>query len=98
MNEIYLVPRAELLELLEARHRLAALEFGGVDNWQWCDDSLRDYLKDYVNENKHLLTKDMEPEDAEEYLEDFNFYDMAKFEINSGYRKYDKDIPVIEMR
>jgi hypothetical protein len=94
MDEIYLVPRAELLELLEARYRLAALECGGVDNWEWCGESLHDYLKDYVNENKHLLTKGMELEDAEEYLEDFDFCDMVEFEMDSWYEKYDKNISV----
>ena len=94
MDKIYLVPRAELLELLEARYRLAALECGGVDNWEWCGESLRDYLKDYANENKHLLTKGMESENAEEYLEDFNFRDMAEFEIDREYKKYNENILV----
>lgn len=83
MERKYVISRGELLELLEAQYRLAALERGGVDNWQWYGESNSDFLEDYINENKHLLTEGMEPEDAEEYLEDFCFSDIAKFEIGN---------------
>lgn len=47
----YVVKESELLELLEARLRLAALENGGVDNWEWYGDSLCDYLRNYCEWN-----------------------------------------------
>ena len=86
MNERYILSRGELLELLEAQYRLAALERGGVDNWQWYGEANYDFLNDYVNENKHLLTQEMDKEAAEEYLEDFDFNDIAEFEIGCYVR------------
>lgn len=47
----YIVKESELLELLEARLRLAALDNGGVDNWEWYGDSLCDYLRNYCEWN-----------------------------------------------
>lgn len=47
----YVIKESELLELLEARLRLAALENGGVDNWEWYGDSLCDYLRNYCEWN-----------------------------------------------
>lgn len=47
----YIVKESELLELLKARLRLAALENGGVDNWEWYGDSLCDYLRNYCEWN-----------------------------------------------
>lgn len=81
MSERYIISRGELLELLEAQYRLAALEHGGVDNWQWYGESNCDFLKDYVSENKIFLTQEMDKETVEEYLEDFDFNDIAEFEI-----------------
>ena len=47
----YIIKESELLELLEANLRLAALENGGVDNWGWYGDSLCDYLRNYCEWN-----------------------------------------------
>ena len=86
MEDRYVISREELLDLLEAQYRLAALERGGVDNWSWYGESLSDFLKDYVNENKVFLTREMDKETAEEYLEDFDFNDIAEFEIGNYVR------------
>lgn len=86
MSERYIISRGELLELLEAQYRLAALERGGVDNWQWYGEANCDFLKDYVNENKVFLTQEMDKETAKEYLEDFDFNDIAEFEIGCYVR------------
>lgn len=87
MGDRYIIDREELLELLEAQYRLAALERGCVDNWQWYGESNCDFLKDYVSENKVFLTREMDKETAEEYLEDFDFNDIAEFELGN-YEKY----------
>ena len=81
MKEMFEISREELIELLECQYILAALEYGGVDNWQWYDESCRDFLDDYKNDNKFLLVAGMDSEEAEEYLEDFDFRDIAKFEV-----------------
>lgn len=81
----YLVSRDDLLEMLEAQYRLAALETGGVDNWEWCSDSFSDFLKEYIRENKnYLLTFFQINEDELENM-DFGFDDIARVELT----KYD---------
>ena len=81
MNERYILSRGELLELLEAQYRLAALERGGVDNWNWYSEALGDFLMEYKTENKHLLSAGMDKEKVKEYFDDFDFADVAEFEL-----------------
>lgn len=40
----YIVSEERLRELLEAEAQYIALENGGVDNWEWYDESRRNYL------------------------------------------------------
>lgn len=37
-------------ELLKSEDKLTALEDGGVDNWDWYDESLRDFYKKYSDD------------------------------------------------
>ena len=62
----YVVKESELLELLEARLRLAALENGGVDNWEWYGESLCDYLGNYCEWN-NMRYKDEEGDPIIDY-------------------------------
>ena len=48
---LYKVSKEQLLELLECQARYYALEGGGVDNWVWYEESLSNYIKDYIEEN-----------------------------------------------
>lgn len=82
----YRISREELLELLEARNRLAALESGGVDNWSWYSDSLHDYLKEDYENNREVYVKEfnIDPEDEDEFKMDFGFYEVALLELR-GY-------------
>lgn len=58
------IEQKKLLALLEAYFKLAALESGGVDNWEWYGDSLCQYLQeDEMNR----------PQD-----DDYDFRDMAE--------------------
>ena len=58
------IEQRKLLDLLEAYFKLAALESGGVDNWEWYGDSLCQYLQeDEMNR----------PQD-----DDYDFRDMAE--------------------
>ena len=52
MEKQYIVPETRLRELLEAEARLAALEYGGVDNWLGHDESLSHYLDEYCEWNE----------------------------------------------
>ena len=83
--EEYRVSREELLELLEARNRLAALESGGVDNWNWYSDSFHDYLKENYENNREIYVKkfNINPEDEDEFKMDFSFADIALLELDS---------------
>ena len=58
------IEQRKLLAVLEAYFKLAALESGGVDNWEWYGDSLCQYLQeDEMNR----------PQD-----DDYDFRDMAE--------------------
>lgn len=58
------IEQRKLLALLEAYFKLAALESGGVDNWEWYGDSLCQYLQ----EDEMNKTQD----------DDYDFRDMAE--------------------
>ena len=58
------IEQRKLLDLLEAYFKLAALESGGVDNWEWYGDSLCQYLQeDEMNKAQN---------------DDYDFRDMAE--------------------
>lgn len=84
--EEYRISREELLELLEARNRLAALESGGVDNWDWYSDSFHEYLKEDYENNREVYVKEfnIDPEDEDEFRMDFGFREVALLELK-GY-------------
>lgn len=79
MEENYLISREELLELLEIYYRYTALECGGVDNWEWYDESNSEFLRGYINMQKSYLAQAF----TEEEIEDFDFYDIAICEIEN---------------
>ena len=58
------IEQRKLLDLLEAYFKLAALESGGVDNWEWYGDSLCQYLQ----EDEMNKTQD----------DDYDFRDIAE--------------------
>ena len=66
------IEQRKLLDLLEAYFKLAALESGGVDNWEWYGDSLCQYLE----EDEMNKTQD----DYEDCINHFSrnvYYDLA---------------------
>ena len=61
------IEQRKLLALLEAYFKLAALESGGVDNWEWYGDSLCQYLQE--DEMNRLQDDDYDFRDmAENYM------------------------------
>lgn len=67
-EKYYKVPEKELVDLLEAWHKLSVLECDGVDNWTWYMEGRKDYLRNY--------------EVTEEEIEDgFDFGDLAYREL-----------------
>lgn len=69
-----LVPKDELKDLLYDSLRLQALDCGGVDNWNWYDASIRDFI-DAAKADYNV------PEDDD----DFDISDMADVDVE-GYR------------
>ena len=88
-----IVPKEELIELIEALYKLAALESGGVDNWEWCGESISDFLDRYWIENHDALIKFFNlttEEEIEEFKGDFSFSDIAQFEIDINYDEMER--------
>lgn len=44
MKEVIVIPKDKLETYINGYLQLMALEQGGVDNWSWCGDSIRDFL------------------------------------------------------
>ena len=78
----------ELKELIADSMRLQALDWGGVDNWQWYGESFGDYLKtiqsDYVNNPisvKHEIFQQYIKDNDIEELYDLDFDDYAAMAV-----------------
>lgn len=69
-----LVPKDELKDLLYDSLKLQALECGGVDNWSWYGDSVRDFIN--AAKADYNVPKDDD---------DFDISDMADVDVE-GYR------------
>ena len=86
-EEYIAVPASEMIELITCQMKLMALEAGGVDNWTWYGDSLYDALKEMPNcydNNFWAWVKHEKAEDetVEEFIEDMNFEDYARYEVD----------------
>ena len=57
MDRFFIVPESALRELIEQSNFYEALSNGGVDNWEWCYESNRDYLKFQEVEDFDELTE-----------------------------------------
>ncbi len=73
-----LVPKNELVDLLYDSLKLQALECGGVDNWSWYGDSIRDFI-DAAKVDYNI------PEDDD----DFDISDMASVDVE-GYEMIER--------
>ena len=69
-----LVPKDELKDLLYDSLKLQALECGGVDNWSWYGDSVRDFIN--AAKADYNVPKDDD---------DFDIGDMVEVDVE-GYR------------
>lgn len=59
----YKIDEKIYIRLLAAELRLAALNCGGVDNWEWYGDSISDAL-DQLAKSYHLQREDLTFEDV----------------------------------
>lgn len=65
------ISEEEYRELLSAAHYAWALENGGVDNWEWCGESVRGYIDDYNAANQTQCEYIEDIVDREVKLSDF---------------------------
>lgn len=51
MEELIYIPKEEYEKLIRRSDMLAALENGGVDDWEWYSESLEEYRRKYFPED-----------------------------------------------
>lgn len=71
MEKYYKISEKELIELLASSIRMATLDRGGVNNWEWYGEGFNDMIKEYF------------PEATEEEMENLYFSDCAKTLLNN---------------
>lgn len=75
MNKNYIVPEKLFKELLDSYITLMALEKGGVDNWEWYGESVKDYYKELEVKNMEeaieLFINDLELDIL--YIKSYNY-------------------------
>ena len=71
MEKYYKISEKELIELLATSIRMATLDRGGVNNWEWYGEGFNDMIKEYF------------PEATEEEMENLYFSDCAKTLLNN---------------
>lgn len=74
----YRIAEDELLNLIESDMRLCALENGGVDNWEWYDVSLGNFIEYNKEDYSMFQGRGIDPEDIE-------FRDMARAELKNNW-------------
>ena len=71
MERIFKVYENDLIELIRASMMFYALESGGVDNWEWYGESLRDFLNENASKDDNFETlAEQELKNYEEVGED----------------------------
>ena len=91
MCKKYIIDEEKLRELIKHEATLAALEGGGVDNWDWYGDSIKDMLDEYdassMEEAVEIDLNDLiSNKTIQEYIEQINleievFLSLFKFEF-----------------
>lgn len=81
MNEpMYIIPQSDLLSLLRQSEKLSALEAGGVDNWEWYCDSIRDHINWFLEYHPEI-----ELDEDDRY--DFSTDDIALYYLENEYEE-----------
>ena len=61
MEELYLVKKSTLIDLIAGYYKLVALENSGVDNWDWYEESLQSWIEEVREDlSCQLSTNDAE--------------------------------------
>ena len=75
MEELYLVKKSTLIDLIAGYYKLVALENSGVDNWDWYEESLQSWIEDVREDLSYQLSTN----DAEEAFETVAEADLNRF-------------------
>lgn len=75
MEELYLVKKSTLIDLIAGYYKLVALENSGVDNWEWYGESLQSWIE-AVRENPSYQ---LSANNAEEAFETVAETDLNRF-------------------
>ena len=81
----YKIDETMLRTLLADSIELSYLNAGGVDNWQWCGESIRDGIEEWIDEH-HDIVNTWDEDDPRR--EDLFIDDIAQMEIDMYYQKY----------
>lgn len=65
-----LITKAEYERLLDRDEKLTALEEGGVDNWEWYEESLKDYYQRQEEDERREEIEDKISEKFDEMISD----------------------------
>ena len=76
-NDMIIISRAELYDLIRDSNTLAALEIGGVDNWDWFGYSIKDYVNTWMVENPDCWAG-TRSEDVD--IETISMFDIEKYQ------------------
>ena len=85
-EEYVAVPVSEMIDLIADQMKLMALDAGGVDNWSWYGGSLCGALEAMPSCYddtfwEWVKTHKAADETVEEYVEDMDFEDYARYEV-----------------
>ena len=75
MEELYLVNKSTLIDLIAGYYKLVALENSGVDNWDWYEESLQSWIEAVREDPSYQLSTN----DAEEVFETVAEVDLNRF-------------------
>ena len=75
MEELYLVKKSTLIDLIAGYYKLVALENSGVDNWDWYEESLQNWIEAVREDPSCQLSTN----DAEEVFETVAETDLNRF-------------------
>jgi hypothetical protein len=75
MEELYLVKKSTLIDLIAGYYKLVALENSGVDNWDWYEESLQSWIEAVREDPSCQLSTN----DAEEVFETVAEADLNRF-------------------
>ena len=90
LEETITIPKSRYRELLYDAYYYMALDYGGVDNWNWYSDSINDFVQDSIEQYKKnedfrnwVNNVKSSNETYEEFIEDMGICDCVDYELSN---------------